>query len=66
MNKALLDNYDKMVAGVEATTPLEHAGTPEDMADAALFLLAGSANITGEILISDAGMHLSAAPLIAR
>ena len=66
LDKLGQDNYDKMVAGVEATTPLEHAGTPEDMAEAALFLLAGSANITGEILISDAGMHLSAAPLIAR
>ena len=66
LDKLGQDNYDKMVAGVEATTPLEHAGTPEDMADAALFLLAGSANITGEILISDAGMYLSAAPLIAR
>ena len=55
-----------MVAGVETSTPLKQAGTPEDMAEAALFLLAGTANITGEILISDAGMHLSGAPLIAR
>ena len=66
LDKLVQENYDKMVAGVEASTPLNQAGTPEDMAEAALFLLAGTANITGEILISDAGMHLSGAPLIAR
>ena len=66
LDKLGQENYDKMVAGVETSTPLNQAGTPEDMAEAALFLLAGTANITGEILISDAGMHLSGAPLIAR
>ena len=60
------DGYDKMVADVEATTPLRRAGTPEDMAAAAVWLLTGNVNITGEILISDAGYHLGAAPLIAR
>ncbi|HZD25807.1 MAG TPA: SDR family oxidoreductase [Alphaproteobacteria bacterium] len=66
MEKLGQDGYDRMVAGVEKSTPLQHAGTPEDMAEAALFLLAGNRNITGEILISDAGMHLGAAPLKAR
>lgn len=66
LDKLGQENYDKMVSGVETSTPLNQAGTPEDMAEAALFLLAGTANITGEILISDAGMHLSGAPLIAR
>ena len=55
-----------MVSGVEKSVPLNHAGTPEDMAEAAVFLLTASRNITGEILISDAGMHLGGAPLIAR
>jgi 3-oxoacyl-[acyl-carrier protein] reductase len=59
------EGYDKMVGGVEKSVPLNHAGTPEDMAEAAVFLL-GARNITGEILISDAGMHLGGAPLIAR
>jgi enoyl-[acyl-carrier-protein] reductase (NADH) len=36
------------------------------MAEAALFLLTASVNITGEILITDGGAHLSGAPLIAR
>ena len=60
------DGYDKMVANVEASTPLKRAGTPEDMAAAAVWLLVGDVNITGEILISDAGMHLGGAPLVAR
>ena len=55
-----------MVAGVEESVPLKHAGTPEDMAETALFLLTNSANITGEILICDSGLHLGGAPLIAR
>ena len=60
------DGYDAMVANVAATTPLKRAGTPEDMAAAAVWLLVGDVNITGEILISDAGFHLGGAPLIAR
>ena len=66
LDKLGTEGYDKMVAGVEKSTPLAHAGTPEDMAEAALFLLAGSINITGEVLLSDAGQHLGGAPLIAR
>ncbi len=66
LDKLGQEGYDKMVAGVEASVPLNHAGTPEDMAEAALFLLTSSANITGEILISDGGNHLGGAPLIAR
>ena len=58
--------YDKMVAGVEQSVPLNHAGTPEDMAETALFLLTSGANITGEILLCDGGHHLGGAPLIAR
>ena len=42
-------------------TPLRRAGTPEDMAEAIVFLLCGTANITGEVLLSDAGMHLTIA-----
>ncbi len=60
------DGYDRMVANTEAAAPLKRAGTPEDMAAAAVWLLFGDVNITGEILISDAGMHLGAAPLKAR
>ena len=65
LDKLGQEGYDKMVSGVEKSVPLNHAGTPEDMAEAAVFLLTASRNITGEILISDGGMHLGGAPLIA-
>lgn len=42
-----------------ATTPLKHAGQPEDIADAAIFLCgSASRHITGEMLQVDGGMHL--------
>ena len=66
LDKLGQEGYDKMVSGVEKSVPLNHAGTPEDIAEAAVFLLTASRNITGEILISDGGMHLGGAPLIAR
>jgi NAD(P)-dependent dehydrogenase (short-subunit alcohol dehydrogenase family) len=41
------------------TTPLKATSKPEDIADAALFLISDAArHITGETLIVDAGMHL--------
>ena len=60
------DAYEAAVAMQERSTPLHRAGTPEDMAEAAVWFLEGAANVTGEILIVDAGAHLGAAPLIAR
>jgi len=51
----------------EETTPLARAGTPEDIATAVVFFCGeGSDHITGETLITDAGMHLGFAPLTAR
>lgn len=58
--------YDAGVAHQERSTPLHRAGTPEDMAQAAVWFVEGADLITGEILIVDAGAHLGAAPLIAR
>ncbi|MEO6398402.1 MAG: hypothetical protein ABIP13_08025 [Tepidiformaceae bacterium] len=45
---------------------MRKAGTPEDMAQAAVWFVEGADLITGEILIVDAGAHLGGAPLIAR
>ncbi len=51
----------------EESTPLQRAGTPEDIATAVVFFCGeGSDHITGETLITDAGMHLGFAPLTAR
>lgn len=52
---------------VKASTPLQVASTPEDIADSALFLISDAARrITGETLMIDAGMHLGFAPTRAR
>jgi len=58
--------YEAAKAHQERATPLRKAGTPEDMAQAAVWFIEGADLITGEILIVDAGSHLGAAPLIAR
>jgi NAD(P)-dependent dehydrogenase (short-subunit alcohol dehydrogenase family) len=45
------------------TTPLKAASKPEDIADAALFLISDAArHVTGETLLVDAGLHLGALP----
>jgi 3-oxoacyl-[acyl-carrier protein] reductase len=49
------------------TTPLKAASKPEDIADAALFLVSDAArHITGETPMVDAGLHLGFAPLSRR
>lgn len=60
------ETYNNLKASQEATTPLRHAGTPEDMAEVAVWLLEGARNVTGEVVMVDAGAHLSGAPLKAR
>jgi len=60
------DAYEAAKAAQERNTPLKKAGTPEDMAQAAVWFIEGADLITGEILIVDAGSHLGGAPLIAR
>lgn len=60
------DAYEAAKAAQERNTPLRKAGTPEDMAQAAVWFVEGADLVTGEILIVDAGSHLGGAPLIAR
>lgn len=61
------EQYAKIRKQQEASTPLGRAGTPEDIATAVVFFAGeGSDHITGETLITDAGMHLGFAPLVAR
>ena len=60
------ERYDATLSHLEKTTPLRKAGTPEEMAEAAVWFLEGAGHITGEVLIVDSGLHLGAAPMIAR
>lgn len=56
--------YEKQVRAVEGSTPLEVASGPDDIADAALFLVSdASRHVTGELLKVDAGTHLGKSPL---
>jgi 3-oxoacyl-[acyl-carrier protein] reductase len=55
------DGYDRIKAGYEAVAPLARASTPEDVADAVLWLVEGAKTVTGELLLLDGGMHLGAA-----
>ncbi|MEM1106470.1 MAG: SDR family oxidoreductase [Pseudomonadota bacterium] len=61
------DKYQALRASVEARTPLKAASGPDDIADAALFLVSGAArHVTGETLLVDAGTHLGFASLSMR
>ena len=59
-------DYEKLKNAQEQTTPLRQAGTPEQMAEAAIFFLTSASNITGEFLIVDAGTHLGGLPMKGR
>jgi len=58
---------DRIRKNIAATTPLQAASKPEDVAETALFLISdASRHMTGETLMIDAGLHLGFAPLKAR
>ncbi|MEM1151450.1 MAG: SDR family oxidoreductase [Pseudomonadota bacterium] len=61
------EKYLALRASVEERTPLKAASGPDDIADAALFLVSdASRHVTGETLLVDAGTHLGFASLSMR
>lgn len=61
------ETFAKTVQSVEASTPLNAASGPDDIADAALFFVSDAArHVTGEMLHVDAGLHLGYSPLKGR
>lgn len=52
------EGYEKLKANYENTVPLARASTPEDVADAVVWLIEGARTITGELLMLDSGVHL--------
>ena len=56
--------YEKVKAGYEQTTPLARACTPEDVADAIIWLIDGARTVTGELMLLDSGIHLGKSPRI--
>ncbi|MEO7391550.1 MAG: SDR family NAD(P)-dependent oxidoreductase [Ramlibacter sp.] len=52
------EGYEKIKAGYEQAAPLGRAATPEDVADAIVWLVDGARTVTGELLLLDSGVHL--------
>lgn len=50
--------YEKIKAGYEGTAPMRRASTPEDVAEAIVWLVDGARTVTGELVLLDSGMHL--------
>jgi 3-oxoacyl-[acyl-carrier protein] reductase len=61
------ETYDRIVEHNKQSTPLQRAGTPEDIAEAVAFFCGeGARHITGELLLADAGHHLALAGVTKR
>jgi 3-oxoacyl-[acyl-carrier protein] reductase len=54
--------FEKMRASYEQTTPLQTACSAEDVADAVVWLIDGARTTTGELLLLDSGRHLGSVP----
>jgi 3-oxoacyl-[acyl-carrier protein] reductase len=54
------EGYDKVKASYEQNVPLQRASTPQDVAEAIVWLVDGAKTTTGELLLLDGGMHLGA------
>jgi 3-oxoacyl-[acyl-carrier protein] reductase len=53
--------FERLKAGYEQSAPLARPSTPEDVAEAIVWLVDGARTVTGELLLLDSGMHLGAA-----
>lgn len=51
--------YEAGLEGYEAGVPLQRACSPEDVAEAIVWLVDGAKTVTGELLLLDSGMHLA-------
>jgi 3-oxoacyl-[acyl-carrier protein] reductase len=59
--------YRKFKRGIEQTAPLRRMVQAEDVAEAALWFIAGGRSITGQLLVIDGGNHLNVSePLTLR
>ncbi len=57
--------YEHVKAGYERSAPLRRASTPEDIAEAIVWLADGARTVTGELVLLDSGMHLGAGRPVA-
>jgi 3-oxoacyl-[acyl-carrier protein] reductase len=56
------EGYERLKANYEKSAPLGRPSTPEDVAEAVVWLVEGARTTTGELLLLDGGMHLGARP----
>jgi 3-oxoacyl-[acyl-carrier protein] reductase len=61
-----MERYEATKAYLEDQSPLGVTATPETVADAILYFIAGAGITTGETLILDGGFHLNQVPLMRR
>ena len=54
------ESYESLKQNYETITPLKSVVYPEDVADAAVWLLEGANKVTGETILVDSGVHLGA------
>lgn len=52
------EGYEKGLKAYEAGVPLQRACSPEDVAEAIVYLI-GASTVTGELMLLDSGMHLA-------
>ncbi|HYJ17912.1 MAG TPA: SDR family NAD(P)-dependent oxidoreductase [Burkholderiales bacterium] len=52
------EDYAKFKANYEKTVPLGKAASADDVAEVAVWLLEGAAQVTGETILVDGGLHL--------
>lgn len=52
--------FEKVKAAYESGVPLQRACSPEDVAEAIVWLVDGARSVTGELLLLDGGIHLGA------
>lgn len=56
------EGFERLKGHYEKSAPLGRASTPEDVAEAIVWLVEGARTTTGELLLLDGGMHLGARP----
>lgn len=56
------EGYEKIKQGYERSVPLARSCSPEDIAEAIVWLVDGAKTVTGELMLLDSGLHLGSAP----
>ena len=61
---AVGDRYEAARTRYATNSPLQRTSTPDDVAEAAIWLLTGASMVTGEFIVVDGGNRLGAPPML--